>query len=72
MRLRCCNLVYDGSMIAYSQQNRLNAAVVAFAVYLGLDVVIMVARVYFAYILQYEIETDQKIIQETVENPMFA
>ena len=68
IRIRLCNLVYNLSMLCYNYTNNLQTPIIAFSIYLTMDIILFLTRIYFAYVLQYRISTIENV--ETVNNPI--
>lgn len=73
IRLRFCSILYNFSIIEYNHANSLEAAVIQCSLFLFSDFVILTIRLYYAYVLRYQIkEMNENFIQdnESIENPI--
>jgi len=68
IRIRLCNLVYNFSMLCYNYTNNLQTPIIAFSIYLTMDIILFLTRIYFAFILQYRISSIES--NEIIVNPI--
>jgi len=75
IRLRCCSVITNICIIEYNHTNNLEVAVIQCSLFLFSDFVILLTRLYFLYVLKYQIQEPNEICidnidNESIENPI--